>query len=313
MARIGDRGEMEAFVRAVELGGFSAAAREMKLSPSALSKMVDRLERSLSVRLLTRTTRRLAPTAEGELFLARCRRILAEIEDAETEVGRSRERPRGRLAMHVGVGFAMHQVVDAMPRFLRRYPDVQLDLRIEDARLDLVKENVDISVRPAPADESLVVRKLFDFDRIVCAAPSYIKANGAPRRPEELAQHRCLAISGTFGYARWNFDGPGGRHSIPIQPATRVNNADCIYRFALMGMGIVRLNEFMCASAIRAGHLVPLMRDYPCTDSTEMIALYPHERNRLPRVAAMLDFLVETFGPRPWRVRRKTAKAVTTR
>jgi DNA-binding transcriptional LysR family regulator len=301
MARIGDRGEMEAFVRAVELGGFSPAAREMKLSPSALSRMVDRLERSLGVRLLTRTTRRLAPTPEGELFLARCRRILGEIEDAETELGRVRERPRGRLNMHVGVGFAMHQLVEAMPRFLRRYPEVQLNLRIEDARLDLVKEGLDISVRPAPPDEGFVVRTLFDFDRVVCAAPAYIEANGAPRRPEDLAQHRCLAIAGTFGNDRWSFDGPGGPRSISIAPATRVNNADCIYRFALAGLGVVRLNEFICAGAVRAGLLVPLLRDYRCTDSTQMIALYPHERHRLPRVAAMLDFLQETFGPRPWR------------
>jgi len=111
MSRIGDRGEMEAFVRSVELGSFSAAARELKLTPSALSKLVTRLEQSLRVRLLTRSTRNVAPTPEGLLFLARCRRILAEIEDAETEVGRSRERPRGRLRMHMGVGFGISQGV----------------------------------------------------------------------------------------------------------------------------------------------------------------------------------------------------------
>jgi DNA-binding transcriptional LysR family regulator len=108
MPRVGDLGAMEAFVRAVELGGFSAAARELKLTPSAMSKLVTRLERSLGVRLLNRTTRRLLPTPEGELFLSRCRRILAEMEDAENEVGRSRERPRGRLKLHVGVGFGTH-------------------------------------------------------------------------------------------------------------------------------------------------------------------------------------------------------------
>lgn len=294
-------GEMEAYVRAVELGGFSAAARELKLSPSALSKMVDRLERSLQVRLLRRTTRKLEPTAEGELFLVRCRRILAELEDAETEVRRSRELPRGRLNLHVGVGFAMHQLVDALPRFFRRYPDVQLNLRIEDGRLDLTKEGFDISVRPGPPNENFVSRTLFEFDRIVCASPAYVKEHGMPMRPQDLALHRCLAISGPFAADRWRFEGIGGVTSVSIDAGTQVNNADCIHRFALMGLGVARLNEFICAAAIGDGRLVRVVPDYRCADSTQMIALYPHDRNRLPRVAAMLDFLSVTFGRRPWR------------
>src|SRR5258705_1096370 len=132
MSRIGDRREMEAFVRSVELGSFSAAARELKLTPSELSKLVTRLERSLKVRLLARTTRRITTTPEGELFVARCRRILAEMEDAEMEVSRSRDRPRGLLRMHLGVGVAIHLFVDALPKFLERHPEVQVDLLVED-------------------------------------------------------------------------------------------------------------------------------------------------------------------------------------
>ena len=138
MSRIGDRGEMEAFVRSVERGGFSAAARDLKLTPSALSKMVTRLESVLGVRLLNRTTRKLTPTAEGALFLARCRRIVAEFEDAEREVGRSREKPRGKLLVHAGVGFATNRLVPAMPRFVARYPEVQVELIVEDRDLDVV-------------------------------------------------------------------------------------------------------------------------------------------------------------------------------
>ena len=172
MSRIGDRGEMEAFVRAVELRSFSGAARELKLTPSTLSKLVTRLESSLKVRLLTRTTRNIVPTAEGELFLARCRRIIAEMEDAKMELGHSRERPRGRLRVHTGPGFGTSQLGRQMPRFLGRYPEVQLDLLIEDRRVDIIRENIDISVWPGPPDnESLVVRKIFDFDRITCASP----------------------------------------------------------------------------------------------------------------------------------------------
>src|SRR5687767_13213167 len=132
MGRIGDRGEMEAFVRAVELGSFSAAARELGLTPSALSKLVTRLERSLKARLVSRSPRRIAATPEGELFMARCRRILAEMEDAETEIGRSRERPRGKLRMHMGVGFGISQGVNVLPRFFEIYPEVELDLVVAD-------------------------------------------------------------------------------------------------------------------------------------------------------------------------------------
>lgn len=224
-----------------------------------------------------------------------------EFEDAETEVGRSRERPRGKLHMHVGVGFAMHQVVPVLPAFMARYPDVQLDLRIEDARLDLVKEGLDISVRPAPVDEALVARTLFEFERIVCAAPAYLQRFGTPREPQDLHEHRCLTVSGTFSARRWSFHGPDGLLAIDIDGRARVNNADAIYRLALDGQGVVHINEFICAAALRDGRLVPILTDFPCADGSQMLSMYPHERNRLPRVAAMLDFLTESFSARPWR------------
>ena len=302
MSRIGDRGEMEAFVRSVELGSFSAAAAELDLKPSTLSKLVSRLERSLEVRLLNRTTRRMTPTAEGELFVARCRRILAEMEDAEMEVGRSRERPRGRLRMHVAVGFAMHQMAREMPRFIERYPDVQIDLVVEDRRIDIVRENLDISVRPwAPDSTSLVVRKIFDFERLLCASPAYLKRNGRPRAPEELARHRCMGVSSIPTHAQWKFKMPTGERALDVFPGMSINNADFVYRFALSGVGIARLNDFVVADAIRDGRLVQVLKKFHCDENLSMLAIYPQERHRLPRVRAMLDFLTETFAARPWR------------
>ena len=302
MSRIGDRGELEAFVRAVELGSFSAAARELKLTPSTLSKLVTRLERSLKVRLLTRTTRRIAPTLEGELFVARCRRILAEMEDAETEIGRSRERPRGRLRMHLGVGIAMHQVVDALPRFYERYPEVHIELLIEDRRVDLLRENIDISVRPWPPESSnLVVRKIFEFERWLCASPAYLRKHGRPRVPEDLARHRVMGVSSIPLHTQWILKGPTGPRAYEVQLTAAANNADCIYRFALSGVGIARLNEFVVANALRDGRLVTVLDEFHCTEDLAMLAIYPHERHRLPRVAAMLDFLTSSFSHRPWR------------
>ncbi len=311
MSRIGDRGEMEAFVRAVELGSFSAAARELKLTPSALSKLVSRLERTLKVRLVNRTTRRISATTEGDLFRARCRRILAEMEDAEVEVGRSRERPRGRLHMHLGVGIAMHLVAPALPKFFERYPEVQIDLLIEDRTVDLVRENIDISVwQAAPDTSSLVVQKLFEFERIVCASPAYLKRHGVPRTPDELAGHRCLSVSSIPGHARWPFQTPLGRRVIELASHASVNNIDCVYRFALSGLGVARIGEHIAADALRDGRLTPVLADFHCAENLCTYAIHQPERHRLPRVAVMLDFLHKTFGGRPWRnVAAKAAAA----
>jgi DNA-binding transcriptional LysR family regulator len=311
MARIGDRGEMEAFVRSIELGGFSAAARELKLTPSALSKLVSRLESSLKVRLLNRTTRKLTPTAEGELFLARCRRILAEMEDAENEVGGSRDRPRGRLRMNVGVGFGTHQLVPALPRFFERYPEIQLELGVEDRVVDLQKEGIDIAVRagPPPGDLALVARKICEVERVVCAAPKYLARHGAPRSPDDLAHHNCIMLAGTYGFRQWKFDTPSGRRVVDVAGGITVNNAECLLRLALLGVGIVRTNEFIVGDDLRKGTLVRVLPEFHCAEPVPMMALYPHMRHRLPRVAAMLEFLVESFGHAPWRAKSAPAAA----
>jgi DNA-binding transcriptional LysR family regulator len=302
MSRIGDRGELEAFVRAVELGSFSGAARELGLTPSGISKLVTRLESSLRVRLLHRTTRRVAATPEGELFLARCRRVLAELEDAESEIGRARDRPRGRLRMHVAVGFAMHQVIDAMPRFFQMHPDIQVEMLVEDRQMDLARENIDISVRPwAPESDAYIVRKLFDFERTICAAPAYLEREGTPRTPDELLRHRCLTISSRPTHALWRFRLPSSERDVHVTPSATVNNADCIYRFTLAGLGIARMNEFIVADALRDGRLVPLLQEYRADEGLAMRLIYAPERHRLPRVAAMVDFMASTFSGRPWR------------
>ncbi len=302
MSRIGDRGEMEAFVRSVELGSFSAAARELKLTPSALSKLVSRLERTLKVKLVNRTTRRISPTAEGDLFKARCRRILAEMEDAEMEVGRSRARPRGRLRMHLGVGIAMHQIVPAMPGFFEQYPEVEIDLFIEDRSVDLLRENIDISVwQAAPVTPFLGVQKLFEFERVVCASPAYLKRHGIPRTPEDLGAHRCLTVSSVPDHSRWPFQVQGGRRVTEMVSIASVNNVDCVYRFALSGMGIVRLAEYIVADALRDGRLVQVLADFHYQENLGIFAIHQPERQWLPRVAAMITFLNETFGHNRWR------------
>jgi DNA-binding transcriptional LysR family regulator len=302
MSRIGDRREMEAFVRSMEAGSFSAAARTMKLSPSALSKLVTRLEQNLKVRLVARSTRRVAPTPEGELFLARCRRILAELDDAETEIGRARDKPRGRLRMHMGIGFGMSQGAAALPRFFERHPEVELDLVLEDRRVDLLHENFELSTWSFPPEgANLLTRKLFDYDRVLCASPEYLRRHGSPRSPDDLVRHRCLLVTGLRGQTPWVFETPSGRRLFEVTAAVGVNNADTKYRFTLAGMGIAQFSEYIVADAVRQGKLVRVLQDWHRPETLTQYAIYPRDRHRLPRVAAMLDFLVQTFQGRPWR------------
>src|SRR5688572_23783493 len=182
--------DMTAFVRAVELGGFSTAARDLGLTPSAISKLVTRLEDRLGVRLLNRTTRRLALTPEGEAYYHRSQRILADIAEAEDEVARFRAHPKGVLRVNVGTAFGMHQLSPALPEFLARHPEVQVEITMTDRVVDLIEEGADLGIRMGVlADSSLVARKICDVERVVCAAPSYLRRHGTPKRPQDLLRH----------------------------------------------------------------------------------------------------------------------------
>lgn len=210
-------------------------------------------------------------------------------------------RPRGRLRMHTGTGFGTHQMVRELPRFLERHPDVHVDLIIEERGVDMVRENIDISVRPwAPNTGSLVARKLFEFERVVCASPAYLRRHGTPRSPEDWPGIAAWGFRPFPTLGQWPFRTPSGSRVIEVPVAASTNSKDLIYRFALAGLGLVRQNEFIVAEAVRDGSLIRLLKDYRCPEHLAMLAIYPQERHRLPHVAAMLDFLVQTFGSRPW-------------
>lgn len=294
--------EMGAFVRAVELGGFSAAARESGLTPSALSKLVKRLEDRLDVRLLNRTTRKLSLTPEGDAYFVRCQRILAEIEEAEAEVARFRGRPRGLLRMSVGTAFGTHQLVPALPRFLERYPEITLELSVSDRRADIMEEGLDLAIRiGALADSTLIARKICDLKRTICASPSYLERHGAPRRPEDLLQHNCLSVSSMPELRLWPFDAQDGPRVIEISGSVGSDSADTLLQLAVMGVGIVRLVDIIVGAELAKGTLVPILTDMHHVEPTPMYAVYPHGRHRSPKVAAMMDFMLENFSHAPWR------------
>jgi DNA-binding transcriptional LysR family regulator len=307
MAKTGsDRAvEMATLVAAIEQGGFSAAARALGVTPSAVSKTISRLEARLGVRLLNRTTRRLTPTPEGEALFVRGRHILAELDDAEQEATRARGAPRGLLRINSLVAFGLHQLPPALPEFLRRYPDVQIELSIGDRMIDLVDEGTDLAIRSGRlADSSLVARKICDTERVICAAPAYLKRHGTPRRPEQLLAHNCIVISGYPQLRRWPFDDPASRdgvRAIEVGGNVAANNAENVLQLALLGVGIVRLGDLVIAEHIHAGRLVPLLAAVHHVEPLPLHAVYPQARLRSPKVGAMVDFLIEKFAHAPWR------------
>lgn len=309
MAKAGtDRAaELTALVAAVDHGGFSAAARVLGLTPSAISKTISRLEERLGVRLLNRTTRSLTLTAEGEALAERGRRILAELDEAEQEVTRSRATPRGLLRLHTLVAFGLHQLPPVLPEFLQRYPEVRIELTVSDRLVDLVEQGADLAIRVrtgALPDSSLVARKIFDSERVICAAPAYLERFGTPRTPDDLLQHNCLYITDYPELRRWPFDAPGapnGLRMLEVGGNVAANNAESVLQLALLGVGIIRLGELVLAEHLRAGRLVPLLTDAHHVEPLPLYAVYPQSRQRSLRVAAMVDFLLEKFAHAPWR------------
>ncbi len=300
--------DMGAFVRAVELGGFSPAARDLGLTPSAISKLVTRLEDRLGVRLLNRTTRRLALTPEGEAYFHRAQRILADIAEAENEVARFRSQPRGLLRVNVGTAFGMHQLVPALPDFLARHPEMQVELTITDRVVDLIEEGADVGIRlGALGDSSLVSRRICEVERVVCASPGYLRRHGTPRTPDELLAHNCLCVAYAPNLRRWPFRTANGVRQVEVAGTVSANNADSLLQLALLGVGVIRLSDAIVGRPIREGRLVPLLEDVHHREPLPLHAVFPSGRHRSPRVVAMVAFLVERFADAPWREREKAS------
>ncbi len=293
---------MNAFVTAVEHGGFSAAARELGLTPSALSKLVSRLEDRLDVRLLHRTTRRLQLTPEGDIFFRRAQRILAAIDEAEAEVAEANATPRGLLRLHCGSAFGMHQLTPAIPRFLERHPDIRIDITINDQPPAAMEEGIDLAIRIGPLDESsMVARRICNLQRVICAAPSYLERHGTPRTPDDLQQHNCLWITSLPALRRWPFDTDEGIRVVNVGGNIVANTAETVLQLAVAGLGIIRLTDVIVGEAIKRGELVPILADWHHAEPAPLFATYPSGRHLSPKVRAMVDFLVEAFGSAPWR------------
>ncbi|MFD2345368.1 LysR family transcriptional regulator [Sinorhizobium terangae] len=287
-------GEMEVFAKAVELGAFSSAARHFRMTPSAVSKLVLRLEDRLGVRLVNRSTRRLQLTPEGCAFYERTARILADIEEAE-RCAAGGEMPTGRVRLNVSASFATHVLMPLLPEFRERFPAVSLDIVQTDAVVDLMEARADIAIRSGPLKSSaLIARKLGATRMVIVAAPSYLERNGTPSSIEELEVHNRLG----FCYARavdgWPIKSDGETIILPASGTLQVSDGEGLRHLALAGTGLTRLAEFTVRADIDAGRLVPVLEDLNPGDLEEIHAVFLGQGGALPaRVRAVLDFLAK--------------------
>ncbi len=290
--------EMTMFVHTVAEGSFSGAARALRVTPSAVSKQVARLEERLGARLLHRTTRRLSLTEEGRAFHARCAQILAEIEEAETAVTELHAAPRGTLRVAAAVAFTAHQVMPLLPEFLERYPEVHFDLIMTDREVDLVDERIDVAIRFGRLREStLIARKLAVSRRVICAAPAYLERHGTPRTPGDLARHNCLTLSTRPEFNVWEF-GERPEDRLRVAGNLELNQADALYDACLAGIGLARVAGYLVEADIKAGRLVPVLEGQ-LQEASSLHVVYPHRRHLSPKVRAFVDFLVAKFDPVP--------------
>ncbi len=300
---IGHASEMAAFVRVVEAKGFSAAATGLGLSPSAVSKLVTRLETRLGVRLLQRTTRALHLTAEGEAFYEAARRIVSAIETIEEQISVQRGTPHGLLRVTTSLAFSTHQLAPVIPEFMARHPLVEIELLPTDRVVDMVEEGVDIAIRIGRlADTSFMARKIGEDKRLICAAPAYLAHHGTPRRPEELTRHNCIVSRERPHLNRWQFRVDNQIREIEVAGRVAVSEGEMQMQLALQGIGIVRLTRLTMARAIRDGALVPLLSDFSADEPVPIHAVYPHRRHLAPKVPAFVNFLIEKFTPPPWEI-----------
>ncbi|EPE97655.1 LysR family transcriptional regulator [Rhizobium grahamii] len=287
-------GEMEVFVRAVELGGFTAAARACRMTPSAVSKLIARLEARLGARLVNRSTRKLHLTPEGSAFYERSVSILADIAEAERYAS-SGEQATGPIRINTSASFGHHILAPLVSEFLALNPAVTLDISHTDAIVDLVEDRADVAIRAGPLkSSSLIARKLGFTGNVIVASPDYLKREGEPKTITDLKHHRRVGFSYARSVQGWPLLDGGETIALPITPGVQVGDGEAMRYMALSGAGLVRLATFTVRADIEAGRLVPVLEDINPGDIEEFYAVYIGQGGPLPaRVRALLDFLAE--------------------
>jgi DNA-binding transcriptional LysR family regulator len=288
-----------AFVRVVEAGSFTRVAQEQNSSQPTVSRQVAALEEHLGTRLFTRTTRKLTLTDDGRGFYERAKLAIEAVSEAEDAVGRRRLRPSGALRLAMPVVFGRLRVIPHLKEFLTRYPDVSIDLVMNDAHADLVEEGIDLAIRSGGvSDSSLIARKIGVTRRVVVAAPSYLRGKALPKRPADLAAHDCLTFTGITAGVRWYFAGPEGPVSVEVTGRVRTRNSEGIREAMLSGLGIGYAPIWHLTDEIETGRLVVLLDGFE-PEPEPIHAIYPSRRFVPQKTRVMIDFLEQRFAMDP--------------
>lgn len=291
--------DLETFIRVVETGGFTNAASELGLSKSVVSRRINDLENRLGARLLNRTTRRLSPTEVGQAFYERCKRILADVEEAEAAVTNLQTAPRGTLRISAPTSLGRIHLAPILGEFMRTYPDISLDVSLNDRFVDLVDEGYDLAIRVGHLrDSSLIAARLASARRIAIASPAYLAARGEPQTLAELSTHECIVYTATDGGDVWRLNGADGPRTIRISGRVHTNDGEVMCRLAMAGHGIAVVPTFVCDELLRTGQLKVILSAV-LEDEVGIYAVYPHSRHLSPKVRALVDFLKLSIGPKP--------------
>lgn len=285
-------GEMETFLAVARQGSLAGAARELRLTPSAVSRALGRLEARLSVQLIARTTRALALTPEGEAYRVRVAGLLEEIDELERDFPATGQSPSGRLRINASVPFGVHCLIPVLPEFQQAFPAITLDLALTDAMVDLVDERADIAIRVGPLrDSGLRARKLGHSTMAVVASPAYLERHGTPRVPADLEHHTCLRFSFRRSVDSWPFRTDGVTAHQVMDGRFLGNSGEVVRMMALAGGGIARLARFHVAADLAAGRLVELLTPFNPGDGEDIHALHVGHDRLAARIRAFLDFL----------------------
>lgn len=287
---------MKTFVAVVESESFTAAGVRLDISKAIASKYVGILEDHLGTRLLNRTTRRLSLTESGTAYYERCVQILADVDEAEQAAGQLTAIPRGTLKVAMPVSFGTICIAPLMSEYMRRYPEVRLDIALADRRVDLIEEGFDLAIRVGSLPESGLIARRLAVDRIVCcAAPAYLAARGTPVKPADLADHACLNYSYASGGDEWTFGKQRTAVSVRIDGPVRANNGDMLRLAALDGAGIIWQPHFIVGDDVKSGRLIELMPDFAGPE-LGVYALYPSRKHLSAKVRTFVDYLAERMS-----------------
>ena len=290
---------LRVFRTVVDCGSFAAAARELRLSNAAVSKNVAELEAHLGTRLLNRTTRSMSLTESGAIYHERVGRVLDELHEAETALGPMQQEPKGLLRVNAPLTLTLTALSPVMHKFLERYPELTVDLQMDDRRVNIIEEGFDIAIRGSDnlEDSSLIARRLMGLPHVLCGAPAYFDQSGFPDSPVALKDHNCVQFTLSGHASEWAFRRDGDTVRIPVDGRYKVTSSIAVRDALLAGFGISLIPKLYVREDIEQGRLLTVLDDWSMVE-TSIYAVYPSRRYLVAKVRAFLDFLIEELGER---------------